>query len=117
MIPPEKDFKIIRKNFEKEKNLDRIRLGNQFVEDFLFEDQQIADIPINALRVIFNIISMISVLFIIYFGSKNILGNGWRVWDIATFTTFIACYTKLSTKSSKYATLSLVLVELVSIIS
>lgn len=60
MIPSEKDFKIIRKSFEKEKNLDRIRLGNQFVDDFLFEDQQIADIPINALRVIFNIISMIS---------------------------------------------------------
>ena len=56
----EKDFKIIRKNFESEKILDRIRLGNNFVDDFLFEEQQFADIPINALRVIFNIVSIIS---------------------------------------------------------
>lgn len=39
---------------------ERIRLGNQFVDDFIFEDQDIADIPINALRVIFNIVSVIS---------------------------------------------------------
>jgi hypothetical protein len=38
----------------------RIRLGNHFVDDFIFEDQEAADIPINALRVIFNIISIIS---------------------------------------------------------
>ena len=64
-----------------------------------------ANIWLSAMPPLYNIISMISVLFIIYFGSKNILGNGWRVWDIATFTTFIACYTKLSTKSSKAAKL------------
>ena len=56
----EKDFKIVRKNFENERVLDRIRFGNNFVDDFLFEGQQMADIPINALRVIFNIINIIS---------------------------------------------------------
>lgn len=56
----EKDFKIVRKNYENERILDRIRFGNNFVDDFLFEGQQMADIPINALRVIFNIINIIS---------------------------------------------------------
>lgn len=58
---PEKDLKVIRKKFEEitEKIPERIRLGNQFVDDFILEDHQAADIPINALRVIFNIISII----------------------------------------------------------
>ncbi|MFN3773467.1 hypothetical protein [Cloacibacterium normanense] len=56
----DKDSKIIKKSFERESSLDRIRLGNKFVDDFLFDDQQISDIPINALRVIFNIISIMS---------------------------------------------------------
>ena len=32
-----------------------IRLRNSFVDDFLFEDNKAVDIPINALRAIFNI--------------------------------------------------------------
>lgn len=62
MAVPEKDLRLIRKKFENksEKVPDRIRLGNHFVDDFIFEDQQAVDIPINALRVIFNIISIIS---------------------------------------------------------
>ena len=62
MAIPEKDLRLIRKEFEskKEKIPDRIRLGNYFVDDFIFEDHEAADIPINALRVIFNIISIIS---------------------------------------------------------
>jgi len=58
----EKDLRLIRKEFEDktENNPERIRLGNHFVDDFIFEDHEAADIPINALRVIFNIISIIS---------------------------------------------------------
>ena len=58
----QKDTRIIRRAFEnrKENYPERIRLGNHFVDDFIFEDQQAADIPINALRVIFNIIAIIS---------------------------------------------------------
>ncbi len=61
MSVPEKDLRFVRKKFEdtNEKNPDRIRLGNHFVDDFIFEDSEAADIPINALRVIFNIISII----------------------------------------------------------
>lgn len=62
MAYTEKDIRLVRKSFEDkfEKNLDRIRLGNHFVDDFIFEDHEAADIPINALRVIFNIISILS---------------------------------------------------------
>ena len=45
------------------------------------------------------------VLFILWFGSKNVLGTGWSVWDIAAFTTFLSCFTKLTVKSSKVAKL------------
>lgn len=45
------------------------------------------------------------VLFIIWFGAKNVLGTGWNVWDIAAFTTFLSCFTKLTVKSSKVAKL------------
>ena len=45
------------------------------------------------------------VLFILWFGAKNVLGTGWSVWDIAAFTTFLSCFTKLVVKSSKAAKL------------
>lgn len=44
-------------------------------------------------------------IFILLFGAKNVLGTGWNVWDIAAFTTFLSCFTKLTTKSSKVAKL------------
>lgn len=58
----EKDRRLVRKSFEdkSDKVPDKIRLGNNFVDDFIFEDSTAADIPINALRVIFNIVSIIS---------------------------------------------------------
>lgn len=54
---------------------------------------------------VYRIISMAGVLFILYFGQKNVLGNGWKTWDIAAFTTFLACFVKLSVKSSSAAKL------------
>lgn len=44
-------------------------------------------------------------LFILWFGAKNVLGTGWNSWDIAAFTTFLSCFTKLVVKSSKVAKL------------
>ena len=49
--------------------------------------------------------SNLSVLFILWFGAKNVLGTGWRAWDIAAFTTFISCFMKTAVKSSKAAKL------------
>ncbi len=62
MANPDKDFRLIRNKFEvkNEFSQERIRIGNRFVDDFIFDDNEAADIPINALRVIFNIISIIS---------------------------------------------------------
>ena len=45
------------------------------------------------------------VLFILWLGAKNVLGTGWSAWDIAAFTTFLSCFTKLTVKSSKAAKL------------
>jgi len=45
------------------------------------------------------------VIFILWFGAKNVLGTGWNAWDIAAFTTFLSCFTKLTVKSSKVAKL------------
>ena len=64
-----------------------------------------ANIWNSAMPPIYKVISMASVLFILYFGQKNILGGGWSSWSIATFTTFLACFVKLSTKSSSAAKL------------
>ncbi len=44
-------------------------------------------------------------LFILWFGTKNVLGTGWSAWNIAAFTTFLSCFTKLTVKSSKVAKL------------
>lgn len=62
MTFPQKDRRVVRKEYSARtgKEPERIRLGNGFVDDFIFEDQEAADIPINALRVIFNIIATIS---------------------------------------------------------
>ena len=58
-----------------------------------------------ALPPVYKVIAMAGTVMILYFGSKNILGSGWTSWDVAEFTTFLACYTKLSDKSSKAAKL------------
>ncbi len=59
----------------------------------------------SALPPLYLAVSNLSVLFILWFGAKNVLGTGWRAWDIAAFTTFLSCFIKLSTKSSKAAKL------------
>lgn len=64
-----------------------------------------ANILVAAMPPLYQIISMISVLFILSLGSENVAGTGFRKWDIAAFTTFLSCFTKLSVKSSKAAKL------------
>ena len=59
----------------------------------------------NALPPIYNIISMAGVLFIIYLGGRNVLGIGFCQWDIAAFTAFLVCFTKMAIKSAKAAKL------------
>ncbi len=52
---------------------------------------------------VYNTIAMSGILFIIWFGGKNVLGTGWTVWDIGMFTTFVSCYTKFAQKVSMSA--------------
>ncbi len=55
----------------------------------------------SALSPLYLVVSGAGVLFILFFGAKNVLGDGWKSWDIAAFTTFLSCFTKLTVKSSK----------------
>ena len=59
----------------------------------------------SALPPLYLVASEAGVLFILWFGAKNVLGTGWNGWDIAAFTTFLSCFTKLTVKSSKVAKL------------
>ena len=64
-----------------------------------------ANVRQSALPPLYLVLSNLSVIFILWFGGKNVLGAGWQAWDIAAFTTFLSCFIKLSTKSSKAAKL------------
>ena len=59
----------------------------------------------SALPPLYLAVSGAGTLFIMWFGAKNVLGTGWSTWDIAAFTTFLSCFTKLTVKSSKVAKL------------
>ncbi len=59
----------------------------------------------SALPPLYLAVSGAGTLFILWFGAKNVLGTGWNTWDIAAFTTFLSCFTKLTAKSSKVAKL------------
>ena len=54
---------------------------------------------------IYKVISLAGVIFILYFGSRNVLGTGWKSWNIAALATFVSCFAKLSEKSSHAAKL------------
>ena len=59
----------------------------------------------SALPPLYLAVSGAGTLFILWFGAKNVLRTGWNTWDIAAFTTFLSCFTKLTVKSSKVAKL------------
>ncbi len=59
----------------------------------------------SALPPLYLALSGAGTLFILWLGAKNVLGIGWSAWDIAAFTTFISCFTRLTVKSSKVAKL------------
>ena len=54
---------------------------------------------------LYRAVSLTGAFFILYFGGRNVLGIGWTTWNIAAFTAFLSCFTKLATKSSKAAKL------------
>ena len=58
-----------------------------------------------ALPPVYRVLAMAGVLPILLLGARNVMGNGWRAWDVAAFTTFLSCFTRLATKSSSAAKL------------
>lgn len=64
-----------------------------------------ANIWENIMPPLYLAISMVGAIVILWFGSKNVIGTGWRPWDVAAFTTYFACYRKLAAKASKSAKL------------
>lgn len=59
----------------------------------------------NSPQPVYLAISMIGVIPILFWGGANVLGDGWAVWSIAAFTSFLSCFTSLATKSSHAAKL------------
>lgn len=59
----------------------------------------------NTLQPIYKVIAMIGTVLVIWFGGYNVQGTGWENWDIAAFSTYLAYFIKLATKSSHAAKL------------
>ena len=59
----------------------------------------------SSMQPIYSIIAMAGAVPILWLGGRNVLGTGWTAWDIAAFTTFLACFTKIAVKASKAAKL------------
>ncbi|MFA6937692.1 MAG: ABC transporter ATP-binding protein [Treponema sp.] len=81
---------------------------NENYESYLsdYEKKSVkANILESTMQPLYNVISMCGVIFILYIGARNVMGNGWTAWNIASFTTFLSCFTKMAFKSSKAAKL------------
>lgn len=61
-----------------------------------------ASLPSSAMPPLYTLVSLCGVFCIVYFGSQNIYAH---VWDIASFTTFLSCFMKMSEKAGKSAKL------------
>lgn len=58
-----------------------------------------------SLAPLYDAIAMIGAAIVIYFGARNVNGTGWTAWNIAAFTAYLACFTKLAVKTSHAAKL------------
>lgn len=54
---------------------------------------------------IYQAVSMIGVILIVWLGAKNVAGAGWAAWDVAAFTAFLSCFARFATKASHCAKL------------
>ena len=58
-----------------------------------------------SLQPLYDAIAMAGTVVIFILGARNVQGTGWADWNIASFTTFLACFTKLAVKTSHAAKL------------
>ncbi|MDO4486245.1 MAG: ABC transporter ATP-binding protein [Bacillota bacterium] len=93
---------LLYRNHGQEKNRDRDY--EKHLDDYEKNAVQ-ANIRETAPEHIYYIIAMAGIVAVLWAGSKNVLGTGWESWNIAAFTTYVSCYTKLAVKSSKAARL------------
>lgn len=82
----------------------RNRLYEERLSDYEHKSA-LADIFATSMQPLYQIITMAGVVFVLYFGSQNVMGTGWALWNIAAFTTFLSCFVKLAGKASKAAKL------------
>lgn len=61
-----------------------------------------ASLPSSAMPPLYTLVSLCGVFCIVYFGSQNIYAH---IWDIASFTTYLSCFMKMSEKAGKSAKL------------
>ena len=54
---------------------------------------------------IYQTVSMVGVVAIVWLGARNVAGTGWASWDIASFTAFLSCFARFATKASHCAKL------------
>ena len=59
----------------------------------------------NTMQPIYKIIAMTGTILVVWLGGRNVLGEGWQVWDIAAFSTYLSCFVKMSIKTSHAARL------------
>lgn len=64
-----------------------------------------AEIWDSTMEPVYYMIAMAGLVPILYFGGKNVMHTGWKIWNIAAFSTYIACFTKLAVKTSHAAKL------------
>ncbi|MGN0362117.1 MAG: ABC transporter transmembrane domain-containing protein [Bilifractor sp.] len=83
---------------------DRDENYEKFLTDYE-KKSAVANIFEGAMTPLYDAIAMFGAVMVIYFGAKNVSGTGWKLWDIAAFTTFLACFTKLAVKASHAAKL------------
>ncbi|WP_418937148.1 ABC transporter ATP-binding protein [Megasphaera massiliensis] len=57
----------------------------------------------NTMQPIYKIIAMTGTILVVWLGGRNVLGEGWQVWDIAAFSTYLSCFVKMSIKTSHAA--------------
>ena len=59
----------------------------------------------NTLPPLYQVVSMLGAVLILWLGGKNVVGTGWTNWDIAAYSAFLTCFTNLSVKTSTAAKL------------
>lgn len=57
-----------------------------------------ANVLENSMQPIYNVISLLGIVFLIYFGGKNVIND---LWTVGRFSTYMIMFTGLSTKASK----------------